>query len=332
MSRCSLVAVCVLGSGLAASAASAATAQITLTNTPANMFSPQVVTIRKGDSVRWNNVAGTHNVFADDSSFTSGSVAAAPWNYTHQFDTVGTFGFYCQPHGGPSSGMFGTVVVVDTIELEHGSDQSQDQAGGSDSFRIGQKPYSSYEVVVDSLSGNPSLVLERTDAVGAALQSGAAVTPAINVSQSLRWENITTASVDNQLVRVSNSVCGTTCTSADTYRVRAYETTLAVPRFNQAGSQVTVLLLQNPSNDPIAGRSYFWSTAGALLNAGGTAFSLSAKSMLVLNVGTIVGTTGQTGTITISHDGRYGDLTGKAVALEPSTGFSFDTAAVVRAH
>jgi plastocyanin len=331
MNRC-LSVLCVLGSGWAA-LASAATVQVTLTNNPTNMFSPQVVTIRRGDTVLWSNVAGFHNVVADDSSFTSGAVAGAPWNFTRQFDNLGSFGYYCLPHGAPGgNGMSGTVVVVDTIELGHGSDQSEDEAGGADRFRIGQKPYSSYEVVVDSLSGNPALVLERTDAVGAALQSGAAVTPAINVSQSLRWENVTSASVDNQLVRVSNSVCGTTCTSADTYRVRAYETTLAVPRFNQTGSQVTVLLLQNPTNYPIAGRAYFWSQAGALLNAGGTAFSLAAKNMLVLNVGTVPGLPGQSGTITISHDGRYGDLTGKAVALEPSTGFSFDTAAVVRAH
>jgi len=31
------------------------------------------------------------------------------------------------------------------------------------------------------------------------------------------------------------------------------------------------------------------------------------------------------GTMTVSHDGRYGGLTGKTVALEPSTGFSFDS-------
>ena len=36
------------------------------------------------------------------------------------------------------------------------------------------------------------------------------------------------------------------------------------------------------------------------------------------------------GTITVSHDGRYGDLVGKAIALEPATGFSFDTLMVQR--
>ena len=31
------------------------------------------------------------------------------------------------------------------------------------------------------------------------------------------------------------------------------------------------------------------------------------------------------GSITVTHDGPYAGLTGKAVALEPVTGFSFDT-------
>jgi hypothetical protein len=39
---------------------------------------------------------------------------------------------------------------------------------------------------------------------------------------------------------------------------------------------------------------------------------------------------GQSGSITIAHDGPYGSLNIKAVALEPSTGFSFDTPGVYR--
>lgn len=39
---------------------------------------------------------------------------------------------------------------------------------------------------------------------------------------------------------------------------------------------------------------------------------------------------GQAGSIRLTHDGRYGDLTGKAVALEPATAFTFDTPLVPR--
>ena len=54
----------------------------------------------------------------------------------------------------------------------------------------------------------------------------------------------------------------------DVYRIRAYETTYSVPRFNNAGTQTTVLILQNPAAYPISGNIYFWSTSGALVALG----------------------------------------------------------------
>ena len=44
-----------------------------------------------------------------------------------------------------------------------------------------------------------------------------------------------------------------------------------------------------------------------------------------MNTATVPGVAGQAGTITIAHDGGYGNLAVKSVALEPATGFSFDT-------
>jgi hypothetical protein len=43
-----------------------------------------------------------------------------------------------------------------------------------------------------------------------------------------------------------------------------------------------------------------------------------------------LGANGIGGAVTIAHDGRYGDLTAKTVALEPATGFSFDSPALPR--
>ena len=131
-------------------------------------------------------------------------------------------------------------------------------------------------------------------------------------------------------MRVGNSSCPGTCTSNDVYRIRAYETTLAVPRFNQSGTQVSVVILQNPTNAAISGHIYFWSAAGALLNGTGLAFTLGPKEALIQNSGGVPGVSGTSGTITVSHNGRYGDLAGKVVALEPATGFSFDSLAVAR--
>jgi hypothetical protein len=48
----------------------------------------------------------------------------------------------------------------------------------------------------------------------------------------------------------------------------------------------------------------------------------------VFNVATFPSLAGQSGHITVAHDGGYGALNMKAVALEPATGFSFDTPSV----
>ena len=47
---------------------------------------------------------------------------------------------------------------------------------------------------------------------------------------------------------------------------------------------------------------------------------------------TVSGVAGQSGSITISYRGGYGSLSGKAVALEPATGFAFDSPMLVKPH
>ena len=52
---------------------------------------------------------------------------------------------------------------------------------------------------------------------------------------------------------------------------------------------------------------------------------MAPRTAFVVNTSTVPGVAGA-GTITLSHDGPYGVLVGKAVALESATGFTFDTA------
>ena len=54
-------------------------------------------------------------------------------------------------------------------------------------------------------------------------------------------------------------------------------------------------------------------------------FTLNPKGTLVLDTTTVPGADGVGGAITVAHDGGYGDLSGKTVAVEPATGFSFDS-------
>ena len=222
-------------------------------------------------------------------------------------------------------------------ELVHGSDQLHDlgalagPTADEDWYLVSQRGYSSYEVVADATSGDigPTLDLDRIASDGTTVvQSSVAV--GVGYSRSLRFRNTGSVAVDDQYVRAQSGSCTTACTSADVYRLRFYETTYAIPRFNNAGTQITVLILQNPTDYTIGGTVYFWSPTGSLL--GSSAFSLVKKQTLVLNTATVTGVSGKSGAITVSHDGRYGDLSGKTVALEPATGFSFDSPMVPRPH
>lgn len=75
-------------------------------------FSPAQLTINTGDTVRWTNKQGTHNVVSDDNLFTSGDPSSTNWVYEFVFDSPGTYRYYCVLHGGPNgSGMAGIITV-----------------------------------------------------------------------------------------------------------------------------------------------------------------------------------------------------------------------------
>ena len=222
-------------------------------------------------------------------------------------------------------------------ELVHGADQLHDlgvltpPAADEDWYRISQRPYSSYEVVVDATSGDvgQTLLLDRIDTDGTTVaQSGSA--DGIGFSRTLRFRNLGSAAVDGQWVRIRSGSCTTDCGADDVYRVRAYDTTYAVPRFNNSATQVTVLLLQNPGSAPVDLTVHFWSPTGALLATYNPAAALAPKALLVLNTSGVAGAAGQSGAMTVTHTAGYGGLAGKTVALEPATGFSFDTPSLTR--
>ena len=224
-----------------------------------------------------------------------------------------------------------------TNDLFHGTSQQHDlQAAAGpvadeDWYIAGNYAQASYEAVIDGTGGDvspggPPLSFDRIASDGVTvLQSSEPANIGLQAhSRSLRWQSSSTASV--QWLRVRDAGCTTSCGSEDQYHIGFYETTVSVPRFNNASGQVTVLIIQNSTgwaNRPIAGTIYFWNTAGTLL--GSSPFILAAKASLVLNTGTVAGVAGTGGTITVAHDGGYGNLAMKAVALEPATGFSFDT-------
>jgi plastocyanin len=76
------------------------------------VFQPADLTIEVGDTVRWSNVQGSHNVVANDGSFNSG-VPSAGWTFSHTFNSAGDFPYRCTLHGFPNGvGMTGVVRVT----------------------------------------------------------------------------------------------------------------------------------------------------------------------------------------------------------------------------
>src|SRR5690349_7178068 len=83
---------------LGAAPAAFAQADATINMTRDAYDQPQV-TISAGRTVLWNNPTTlVHTVTADDNSFDSADIAAGG-QFSMEFDTPGTYAYYCQYHG-----------------------------------------------------------------------------------------------------------------------------------------------------------------------------------------------------------------------------------------
>lgn len=217
-------------------------------------------------------------------------------------------------------------------DLRHGAEQVHDLAvrpgptADVDWYQVYQHRDSSYEFVVDGVSGDAisGLRLERVAADGTTVIQTA---PPAFLSRFLRWMNTSAFDESSERVRVAGALCGTDCGADDVYSIRVHETTVYVPRFNNSGTQGTVLLLQGaPAHHAVDVRLVFRTAGGTLLHTiasqvpfeGGAVFNLSSYPQLV----------GQSGHVIIGHNGGYGGLVVKGVAIEPATGFTFDTPGV----
>lgn len=220
-------------------------------------------------------------------------------------------------------------------ELIHGSLQVHDlgvlsgpTAADQDWYLLSQKPRSSYEIVIDETSGDigsgkgPQVDRVALDGT-TVLQSSLPVDNQLGFSRTMRFQNLLATPVSDQYIRVLSGGCTTDCGPDDRYRIRVYETTYAIPRFNNSATQGTVVLIQNPTDYVANGTLVFFNGAGTVLHQ--QPFTIASHALYSLSASSIGALAGQSGSITVVNDARYGDLVGKSVALEPSTGFAFDT-------
>jgi len=111
-----------------ACAALASSAQATVyvvTANPDMTFTPASITLHQGDAIRFENAGGLHNVHADDNRFicslncsTNNAPSELPWSVVVRFNQLGTIGYYCDQHGNTTSGMRGSVTVIDRIFVD----------------------------------------------------------------------------------------------------------------------------------------------------------------------------------------------------------------------
>ncbi|UXI66520.1 plastocyanin/azurin family copper-binding protein [Tahibacter amnicola] len=95
------------------------------------VFDPPTLSIAAGDTVTFFNAGGFHNVQSDPGAVTSfrcaagcdgaggnGNLSSDAWTATVTFNAPGTVGYYCEAHGAPGEGMFGSITVNVPVDLQ----------------------------------------------------------------------------------------------------------------------------------------------------------------------------------------------------------------------
>ena len=191
---------------IAAAPARAATVVVHVGGTD-TVFQPDTVTINAGDTVRWTNDGGFHNVRANDDSFRcsqgcdgeggDGSASSASWSFTRTFNQAGTVGYYCEEHGFPNGGMHGTVIV-------QGGGGSQP---GTLRFSLAAYPVNegagSATVSVQRINGDDGAVSVQYSAAAGTATAGQDFTA---VSGTLSWANHDNASKSFSVPVANDSV------------------------------------------------------------------------------------------------------------------------------
>jgi hypothetical protein len=218
--------------------------------------------------------------------------------------------------------------------LFHGSEQRHDldrTGGGADPdfYIVSTRPFSSYQVVVHGMTGDLDLTspsLQLLNGAGAVTQN-ALVLDSGGVL-SLDWHAGNLSGPSHGFVRVQGAACGD-CGGNDRYSIAFYDTTYTAPRVNNSGTQSSTLLIQNTTERPCNVAQHYFDAAGTHV-ASGPLLSLAAYDLAV--VPTAATFPGQSGSVRVTHTCGYGGLSGKAVAVEAATGFTFDTPFVHRPH
>ena len=94
-------------------------------------FTPSTLTINEGDTLRfvWGGQALPHNSVEENGVFDSGDPErAVDYGHVFDYDSAGTYSFFCEPH--EAVGMTGSVTVLD-VEAPTEEEEPDNQIGTS---------------------------------------------------------------------------------------------------------------------------------------------------------------------------------------------------------
>ena len=94
-------------------------------------FTPSTLTINEGDTLRfvWGGQALPHNSVEENGVFDSGDPErAVDYGHVFDYDSAGTYSFFCEPH--EAVGMTGSVTVLD-VEAPIDEEEPDNQIGTS---------------------------------------------------------------------------------------------------------------------------------------------------------------------------------------------------------
>lgn len=239
----------------------------------------------------------------------------------------------------------------------HGARQNHDLDGTSDLdyVNVDAAPRRSYEVAVTTAGNFPAL-LTRRGTGDVELQAGSALAYSSSrgatgvlsgwtnhYSSVMNWIEPADPATRSRFLRVDATNFQHTAANSQ-YTLRLRETTLYCPRYNNTGGQASILVVQTagPQESGENSNGCFWNADfydrqynvfGNALNGtfvGSPSFetALTHNGMMVVATSTV--TAGTSGSIQIAHTCGYGKVQAKVVSVEPSTGFTFDTACAPR--
>lgn len=94
-------------------------------------FTPSTLTINEGDTLRfvWGGQALPHNSVEENGVFDSGDPErAVDYGHVFDYDSAGTYSFFCEPH--EAVGMTGSVTVLD-VEAPVDEEETDNSIGTS---------------------------------------------------------------------------------------------------------------------------------------------------------------------------------------------------------